>query len=227
MSKPLLPRTPFLTGADPKAKRREIRTYFHATLDAYERLFEVLAGDDAYYVKPIPLRHPLIFYYGHTAVFFVNKLILAGLLEQRIDPRLESLLAVGVDEMRWDDLDDAHYDWPTVEAVHAYRLRMRSVVDGLIGRLPLTPPIHWGSPWWTILMGIEHERIHLETSSVLIRQHDLKYVRPHPAWVPCPLRGAAPENALVEVPPGRVALGKAGSNTVRLDVFRVLVAFFR
>ena len=31
-------------------------------------------------------------------------------------------------------------------------------------------------------MGIEHERIHLETSSVLMRQHALKYVTPHPAW---------------------------------------------
>jgi hypothetical protein len=35
-------------------------------------------------------------------------------------------------------------------------------------------------------MGIEHERIHLETSSVLIRQHALRYVKPHPAWAPCP-----------------------------------------
>ena len=212
MSKPLLQRTPFLTGADPEAKRQEIRAYFHATLDAYERLFEVLADDEAYYVKPIPLRHPLIFYYGHTAVFFVNKLILAGLLEQRIDPRLESLLAVGVDEMSWDDLKDAHYDWPTTEAVRAYRLRMRAVVDDLIDKLTLTLPIQWGSPWWPILMGIEHERIHLETSSVLIRQHQLEYVRPHPAWASCPQRGAAPENALIEVPAGRVALGKGSSD---------------
>ena len=34
-------------------------------------------------------------------------------------------------------------------------------------------PIAWESPAWMILMGIEHERIHLETSSVLIRQLDL------------------------------------------------------
>ena len=212
MSKPLLQRTPLLTGDDGEAKRQEIRAYFHATLDAYERLFEVLDGDAAYYVKPIPLRHPLIFYYGHTAVFFVNKLVLAGLLDQRIDRHLESLLAVGVDEMSWDDLDDAHYEWPQVQEVRAYRARMRSVVDRLIASLPLTSPIHWESPWWTILMGIEHERIHLETSSVLIRQHALRYVRPHPAWAACPISGEAPPNALVKVPGGRIVLGKGDSD---------------
>ncbi len=208
MSKPLLQRTPLLTGDDAEAKRREIRAYFHATLDCYERLFEVLNGEEAYYVKPIPLRLPLIFYYAHTAVFIVNKLMLAGLLDKRIDPRLESLFAVGVDEMSWDDLDDAHYDWPQVEEVRAYRARMRAALDALIARLPLALPIHWESPWWPILMGIEHERIHLETSSVLIRQHALKYVRPHPAWAPWRSGGHAPANALVDVAAGTVVLGK-------------------
>jgi putative 4-mercaptohistidine N1-methyltranferase len=57
-------------------------------------------------------------------------------------------------------------------------------------------------------MAIEHERIHLETSSVLIRQHDLKYVRPHPAWTVCPEAGEAPANTLVAVPAGTVRIGK-------------------
>ena len=204
----LFPRTPHLNGDDADAKRREIRAYFHATCDRYEQLFEVLAGDAAFYVKPIALRHPLIFYYGHTATFFVNKLLLAGLLEMRIDPRLESICAVGVDEMSWDDLDDTHYEWPQVAEVRAYRHRMRAAVDGLIARLPLTLPIDWESPWWPILMGIEHERIHLETSSVLIRQHALAYVRPHPAWRPCREAGEPPANELLPVPAGEVMLGK-------------------
>lgn len=208
MTEPLFPRTPLLTGDDAEAKRREIRAYFHATSDRYERLFEVLAGDEAYYVKPIPLRHPLIFYFGHTATFFVNKLVLAGLLPERLDPALESVCAVGVDEMSWDDMDDSHYDWPAVAAVRAYRQRVRESVDALMARLPLALPIGWDSPWWPILMGIEHERIHLETSSVLIRQHDLKYVRPHPAWPSCPEAGEPPANDRVAVPAGTVHLGK-------------------
>jgi 5-histidylcysteine sulfoxide synthase/putative 4-mercaptohistidine N1-methyltranferase len=114
--------------------------------------------------------------------------------------------------MSWDDLDDGHYDWPTVAAVRAYRGRVRAAVDDLMARLPLTLPIGWDSPWWPILMGIEHERIHLETSSVLIRQHDLKFVRPHPAWAPCREAGEPPANALVPVPAGRVRLGKDWSD---------------
>lgn len=208
MTPALFQRTPLLAGDDPEAKRQEIRAYFHATLDRYEALFETLASDEAYYVRPITLRHPLIFYYGHTATFFVNKLVLARLLEVRLDPRLESLFAVGVDEMSWDDLDHTHYDWPTVAEVRAYRAAMRATVDRLIGTLPLALPIGWDSPWWPILMGIEHERIHLETSSVLIRQHALRYVRPHPLWQPCRAAGTAPANALVEVPAGNVCLGK-------------------
>ncbi len=204
----LFPRTPLLTGTDPEAKRAEIRAYFHATLDRYESLFEVLSCDEAYYKKSITLRHPLIFYFGHTATFFVNKLVLAGLLKSRINQRLESMFAIGVDEMSWDDLDEKNYDWPTVDEVRQYRKTMREQVDKLIATLPLALPIDWDSSWWPILMGIEHERIHLETSSVLMRQHQLHYVQPHPDWAPCRETGAAPQNALVPVSGGHVVLGK-------------------
>ena len=208
MSQPLFPRTPLLDGDDTGLKREEIRNYFHTTLDRYEQLFETLRNDEAYYKKPITLRHPLIFYLGHTATFFVNKLILAGLITERIDSRLESIFAVGVDEMSWDDLDSTHYDWPSVEEVRAYRKSMRALVDELISTMPLTLPISWESGWWPILMGIEHERIHLETSSVLIRQHALHFVQPHPDWQPCRKSGTAPQNELVQVAAGTVTIGK-------------------
>jgi len=212
MNTPLFPRTPRLDGEDVAAKREEIRRYFHATFDLYQQLFQVLSCDEAYFRKPIPLRHPLIFYFGHTASFFVNKLLLAGLMAKRINPRFESLFAVGVDEMSWDDLNDVHYAWPTVAEVAAYRDAVRAEVDAIIRHVPLTLPIGWDHPWWSILMGIEHERIHLETSSVLMRQHELRFVRPHPAFPPCPVRGEPPTNTLVHIPPGRVKLGKEFSD---------------
>src|SRR5687768_2886336 len=208
MTNELFPRSPILAGDDAAAKREEIRYYFHSTLDRYERLFETLRGDEAYFKKPIPLRHPLIFYLGHTSTFFTNKLILAGLLKERINPKMESMFAVGVDEMSWDDLNTTHYDWPSVEEVRAYRKTVRETVDRLIRETPLTLPIDWDSPWWTILMGIEHERIHLETSSVLIRQHALEHVVPHPAWEPYRKCGQAPQNQLINVREGTVQLGK-------------------
>lgn len=208
MQRPLFPVTPRLDGNHAEAMRREILAYFHATLDCYEKLFETLVCGAGYLQKPIALRHPLIFYLGHTATFFINKLVLAGLLKERIEPRFESIFAVGVDEMSWDDLNDAHYDWPTVDAVRDYRKQMRRRVGHLIEAMPLTLPIAWDHPWWVILMGIEHERIHLETSSVLIRQQRLDLVRPHPDWRPCSDSAAAPQNALVQIPAGVVRLAK-------------------
>ncbi|MDO6822990.1 5-histidylcysteine sulfoxide synthase [Marinobacter sp. 1_MG-2023] len=202
-------RTPRLDDGAPSEKRKEIALYFLNTFDTYTSLFDCLADDTGFYQKSIPLRHPLIFYLGHTATFFINKLTLAKLLPERIDPRMESIFAVGVDEMSWDDLNDDHYSWPSVSEVMDYRARVRATVLDLIDTLPLHMPINWDNPWWPIVMAIEHERIHLETSSVLIRQHDVARVRPQPAWRPCMATGEAPVNELITVPAGRVRIGKS------------------
>jgi 5-histidylcysteine sulfoxide synthase/putative 4-mercaptohistidine N1-methyltranferase len=204
----LLNRTIQIIGNNPELTRDQIRKYFIQTADLYESLFETLASEEAYFTKPISLRHPLIFYYGHTNTFFINKLTLAGLITERINPKFESMFAVGVDEMSWDDVDDRNYDWPSSEEVRAYRSRVRSLVLKLIDELPLDLPIHWESPWWPILMGIEHERIHLETSSVLIRQHHIKYVISSPKWLPCKDDHYPPANTLVDIPPLDIKLGK-------------------
>lgn len=204
----LFQRTPKLSGSNVEQKRIEIRNYFHSTFDRYESLFELLASHKAYYIKPNPLRHPLIFYFGHTATFFSNKLHLTGLLQQRINPEFESMFAVGVDEMSWDDLGDDRVTWPTVEAVRHYRSQVRQAVGDLIMTMPLVLPIKWDGPWWIILMGIEHERVHLETSSVLIRQHQLDMVRTSPDWQPCRTTGDSPSNALVAIEDGSVSIGK-------------------
>ncbi|MBU2801972.1 SAM-dependent methyltransferase, partial [Acidithiobacillus caldus] len=124
-----------LDGNDAEQKREEIRRLFHSSFSRYERLFQHLADDRAWFEKAISLRHPLIFYFGHTATFFTNKFLVAGLIDEHLDPDLESIFAVGVDEMSWDDLDESHYDWPSVEAVKAYRARVRDMVDGVIDRL--------------------------------------------------------------------------------------------
>lgn len=209
--------TPFSLSPDwcdltEDALRTKLLGYFNETFDRYESLFTCLKSEAAYVEKPISLRHPLIFYFGHTATFFANKLLLAKLVPARINPKLEAMFAVGVDEMSWDDLNDAHYDWPSVAEVQDYRNQVRTIVSDLIQHAPWQGPMGWAHPWWAILMGIEHELIHLETSSVLIRQHRLEYVQPQAAWAPAMLEVStladAPANDLVEVAAGRVSLGK-------------------
>jgi 5-histidylcysteine sulfoxide synthase/putative 4-mercaptohistidine N1-methyltranferase len=208
MTQPLFPRTPLLNGSNAVATRKEFLEYFLSTFNRYEQLFETLADENAYQVKPIALRHPLVFYYGHTATFYLNKLLLAGLLKERVNPKLESMFAVGVDEMSWDDLNEANYEWPSSAEVKQYRHQVRDAVENLIQTEPLTLPIGWNHPWWVIIMGIEHERIHLETSSVLIRQQALSLVQPHPAWQVCTRSGEAPQNDLVTIPAGKIRLDK-------------------
>ncbi|MGQ9862382.1 MAG: 5-histidylcysteine sulfoxide synthase [Thiobacillaceae bacterium] len=203
-----------LDEGTPEVFRERLLTYFDKTTALFERLYDCLADDDAFMVQPEPLRHPHIFYFGHTATFYINKLNAAGLIDFRINPEFESMFAIGVDEMSWDDLDPARYDWPPVAAVRDYRGRMKTLVREVIAKLPIDIPVRWLDPAWAVLMGIEHERIHLETSSVLIRQTALEYLKPpgdavHAFWARCPETGAPPANALLSVPGGRVRLGKA------------------
>jgi hypothetical protein len=214
LSLPLTPTRTIGLDADPTvddpvaAKRAELRHYFHQTCEIYERLFALIRDDASYYPRHEPLRHPLIFYYAHPAVFYLNKLTAGRYVSARLDPVLEAMMAVGVDEMSWDDLNTAHYDWPSAATVKRYRAAMRRLVDDFIQTMPLELPIRWNSPAWMILMGIEHERIHLETSSVLIRQQRLDLVRTDPAWAPCRETAEPPPNQLLPVPAGTVRLGQ-------------------
>jgi 5-histidylcysteine sulfoxide synthase/putative 4-mercaptohistidine N1-methyltranferase len=201
-------RTTVLNIGNAEEKRAEILEYFHRTYALDEQLYDHLASDSTFYLRPEPLRHPLIFYLGHTASFYINKLNIARLIDRRVNPAYESMFAIGVDEMSWDDLNAKNYNWPTVGEVRAYRREVRELVVGVIGSLPLSMPITWDSPFWAIMMGIEHQRIHIETSSVIIRRLPIDEVRPLAGWEPCPLLGEAPTNSLLPVAGGRVMLGK-------------------
>ena len=79
--------------------------------------------------------------------------------------------------MSWDDLDESRYDWPSVDEVREYRKTVKTLIQKLIKTLPLKLPVTQNDPIWIILMGIEHERIHLETSSVLHRQMPLSFIK--------------------------------------------------
>lgn len=155
---------PTLYGTNPELKRQEIKKYFQYCYKRYESIFNIVSDEKVFYQKADSLRHPIIFYYGHTATFFINKFKLASMIDLRIDPRLESIFAVGVDEMSWDDLNEKHYEWPTLTQTQNYRDKVYALVCELIESMPLELPLTQDSPWWVVMMGIEHENIHLETS---------------------------------------------------------------
>jgi 5-histidylcysteine sulfoxide synthase/putative 4-mercaptohistidine N1-methyltranferase len=197
-----------LDGNDIQKKREEISEYFHNTFSLYEKVFELLKNDDVFYKKSELTRHPMIFYFGHTATFFVNKLINMKVIKERVDANFESIFAVGVDEMSWDDVDAKNYAWPTVNEVREYRVKVKELVDDLIMTLPLTLPISQESDMWVIIMGIEHERIHVETSLVLHRQMPIEFVKEVEEFNICTHSSEAPKNEMLNIKAAHIELGK-------------------
>jgi 5-histidylcysteine sulfoxide synthase/putative 4-mercaptohistidine N1-methyltranferase len=205
-----------------QAGRAAVLAYFENTWALTECLFAGLTSEAAFLVRPYhKTRHPLIFYYTHPVCFYVNKLLVSGLIDEPVNPAFELLFETGVDEMNWDDLHEGKDDiWPSLEAVKAYRQQVYDLVKGIIQSHPcLDDPITIDSPAWALAMAFEHERIHLETSSVLMRELPLEYVRTPPNWPALSKTESAqifepaagddyPRNSLIKLASTAVTLGK-------------------
>ena len=59
-------------------------------------LFASLQGREAFLRPPYHrLRHPMIFYYGHPAVLYINKLRVAGIINEAINSHFEIVSVQG------------------------------------------------------------------------------------------------------------------------------------
>lgn len=232
-----------------QCSRQDVLDYFDNTWTLYEVLFSALQGEEPFYRPPYhQLRHPQIFYYGHTAAVYINKLRVAGILEAPINEYFEQIFETGVDEMSWDDMSKNAMTWPTFQEVHEYRQTVYHTVKQIIETHsafePQNLPITQKSPAWAVFMGCEHERIHLETSSVLFREMPVQLLRRPEQWPPYhptadkssthPPQPSTdyPQNKMVAVPAGEVTLGKSqnwpsygwdneyGERTLRVRPFR-------
>ncbi len=121
--------------------------------------------DSSYHERPIPLRHPIVFYDGHLPAFSVNTLAKKGHGEPGIDEALEVLFERGIDPGTSDEAARATIEsWPERSAVASYGARVDALVERLLteGPLELTdrPAMRRGEAIWTIL---EHEAMHHET----------------------------------------------------------------
>ncbi|MGB5063589.1 MAG: 5-histidylcysteine sulfoxide synthase, partial [Candidatus Competibacter sp.] len=207
--------------------RQQTLDYFDNSWTLTELLFSGLEGEEAFFRPPYHhLRHPMIFYYGHPPTLYINKLRVAGLIEQALNPYYERLFETGVDEMRWDDMSKNEMCWPSIQEVHTYRRQVyqtvRRVIETHPGLAAGHPPITQNHPLWALFMGFEHERIHLETSAVLIHELPLALVQRPMEWPdlhPSARRAEAadfppragrefPANDLINVPEQPVTLGK-------------------
>jgi 5-histidylcysteine sulfoxide synthase/putative 4-mercaptohistidine N1-methyltranferase len=205
--------------------RKEVQDYFDNTWTLSELLFSALIGEEAFYRPPYhAIRHPLIFYFVHPSVLYVNKLRVAGLREIPINTYFETLFETGVDEMSWDDMSKNEIEWPSVDDAIEYRREAYAAVRSVIQSHPDLAdghaPILQDHPLWALFMGFEHERIHLETSSVLMRElpvhlvsrplewPDLARQNGTPRAVPPTAGKEYPQNQLIAIDASEVQIGK-------------------
>ncbi len=168
-----------------------------------------LVGDEAYYTRPISLRHPLVFYEGHLPGFSFNTLVKRGLGQPSIDPHLEALFARGIDPHESDAGGDAdaRKGWPSREEVRRFaeeadRRVLAALADADIEK-PGDPLLDRAEAAYAIL---EHEAMHQET--LLYMWHRLPFDQKRKPRGYAPATGTkAPTRQLIEVPAGRATLG--------------------
>jgi iron(II)-dependent oxidoreductase len=179
-----------------------------------------LISEDAYYSRPIALRHPLVFYEGHLPGFSFNTLVKKGLGGASIDPRLETLFARGIDphessgETNAQSPPGSHRSqWPSRAAVQAFAEEAdRRVIDALANApvdTPGDPLLDRAEAVYTIL---EHEVMHQET--LLYMWHRLPFEQKRkPAGYHPRVDGRVPVQEWVKVAAGRATLGVDRAST--------------
>ena len=200
-----------------RCDRPEILAYFQRAWQIEDSLMKSLVNPETFYTNPDPLRNLLIFYLGHSAVFYINKLVKVGLLDQRLNPDFERLFEIGVDPEKPEEIANIFDNLRQAEvtAVWQYRDQVYNAISELINNLTnMAPPINSEHPLWALMMAIEHQYIHIETSSMLIRQLPVDQLQRPESWQYAPANGYTTANEMIEVTGGTVRLGKPQDSNI-------------
>ena len=168
-----------------------------------------LLSDEAYYSRPIALRHPIAFYEGHLPGFSFNALVKKALGLPGVNSRLEELFARGIDPHESRRSGEDRVEWPSRDVVRAFANEAdRRVIDAL-SNADLDQP---GHPLLdrreTAFAVLEHEEMHQET--LLYMWHRLPFDQKRaPSGYRPRTEGVAPPQEWVDVPGGPATLGVA------------------
>lgn len=181
--------------------------YFINTWNLSETMYNSIENREAFFQNPDPFRLPLIFYLGHSAVFYINKLLIAGVINNRINCDYEKLFAEGVDPSSSNKLKK-DFLWPTYNQVVEYRKKVFECIIEVIKSNDFRY-VSPETPEWALLMAIDHDRIHFETSSVLIRQYPVEVLKKPVEWHYAPIATSViNQPTMLFVPKGIVTMGK-------------------
>ena len=187
--------------------REALADWYRQNRQRSRQLFD-LVSPEAYYSRPISLRHPIVFYEGHLPAFSLNTLVKKALGRAGVDERLERLFARGIDpEDEASASQSQRAEWPSRDEVRGFADECDALILEALANAPLEQPghplLHEAQAVYAIL---EHEAMHQET--MLYMWHQLPYEQKQaPADARTDASGTTPSPARVTVPAGRATLG--------------------
>jgi len=171
-----------------------------------QALFDLVA-EEAYYSRPIDLRHPIVFYEGHLPAFSFNTLVKRALGGASIDPKLETLFARGIDPSEEDARQIGGHQWPSRATVRQFAAEVDRRVRAALERGDLDRPgdllLHRSEAVFAIL---EHEAMHQETLLYMWHRLPLDQKRRPSNYRPV-ADGDVPAQEWIDIPAGRATLG--------------------
>lgn len=177
---------------------------FRRARERTERIFALLQPD-AYLERPIPLRHPFVFYDGHLAAFAWKTLFYKTLGVPSFNPDFDARFERGIDPESEAKAPRVH-DWPSREAIAAYKQEVFTRLEAfLAGFDPANPGHPWLEDGRILHIILEHELMHQETLLYMVHQLPDALKRP-PDAASTPLRGSDRPGP-VWVPAGSARLG--------------------
>ncbi len=182
---------------------RTLRAQLESAWARSDSLFAMLAPD-AFALRPIALRHPLLFYVGHLPAFAHNQIVRGALGGEALDPALDDLFARGIDPETEGEAPSIA-QWPSIPSVLAYRDAVRARVRQSIAAVLDRPHDVLCANGRVLSLVIEHELMHHETLQYLFAQcPDGTLSRPQHHE---PIGGAGRAAVLRSVGAGFVTLG--------------------
>ncbi|MGH9343274.1 MAG: SUMF1/EgtB/PvdO family nonheme iron enzyme [Terriglobia bacterium] len=178
-----------------------------------DRLFDLLKPD-AWYARPIPERHRIIFYLGHLEAFDLN--LLRGHLPDlnAFNPGFDKLFAFGIDPVDAGLPSDQPGDWPSTAEVTQYNLLLRQALDAKLETLRWSNAgangHHSDFPISSLLnVAIEHRLMHAETLAYMWHQlpREQKVTQMGRQEQSQPAAAPAVGHRMIEIPAGRATLG--------------------
>jgi len=154
-----------------------------------------LVRPDAFYERPVPERHRIIFYFGHLEAFDWNLISQAAAIPS-FHPEFDQLFAFGIDPKTGQFPQDKPSDWPETSEVQRYTVRVRQTIDDVSNQISEQ----------MLSVALEHRLMHAETFAYLL--HHLSINQKNIPLVAPPPPGATPIHVMIEIPGGTVTLGQ-------------------